>query len=623
MEEKKKFDVNALIGFVLIGAIILYMMNTNQKPESETTDADQPAIENVNSGSDSTTSTAQKTTAPKISGSDSLALAQKYQEIGAFAYSEGLASARDEVSILENEVLKVTVGNKGGEIKELELKNIMSTLDSLPVRIIKDGNASLGLDFFTTDSKKINTSDLYFEPELTTSGGTSILSMKLKVSEDQFLEYVYTLKPEDYMMDFSIRSQGLKNIINQSQPVDLNWGLKAYRDGKSISYENRYTESVWLYKGNKTSSQQASSTKESEDPDVSWVAYRQHFFSSILLNKSPFEKGKIQSENLVKDEKTDTIFTKAFASTFPLQLKGGELNEEMNLYYGPSDYKILKSYDKNLDEIIPMGWGIFGWINKYIFIPLLDILMKSLPAGIAIIILTIVTKILMSPVQYKQFLSQAKMKVLRPELDEINEKYKDNQMKRQQEAMALNRKAGVNPASGCLVGLIQMPIFVALFRLFPSVFDLRHKSFLWADDLSSYDVIAELPFNIPFYGAHISLFPILASVAIFVYMMLNTNPQSMPTQPGMPNMKYIMYISPIFMLFFFNSYPSGLSVYYLTSNLISIGIVLVIKGFILDEDKIHSKIEENKKKPKKENRFQKKMKEMMEQAEQQQKMRKK
>lgn len=243
--------------------------------------------------------------------------------------------------------------------------------------------------------------------------------------------------------------------------------------------------------------------------------------------------------------------------------------------------------------------------------------MKSLPAGIAIIILTIIVKILMSPVQYKQFLSQAKMKVLRPELDDINEKYKDNQMKRQQETMALNRKAGVNPASGCLVGLIQMPIFIALFRLFPSVFDLRHKSFLWAKDLASYDVIAELPFQIPFYGNHISLFPILASIAIFIYMTLNTSTQNMPKQPGMPNMKYIMYLSPVFMLFFFNTYPSGLSVYYLTSNLISIGIVLIIKGFILDEDKIHAKIQENKKKPKKQNRFQRKMQEMMQEAERQ------
>jgi len=621
MEEKKKFDINALIGFILIGGIILYMMSTNKTEESSKDEAPPAQTERVSTPSTTTSETNFTESEERFQDADSVAMAQKYDEFGAFAYSAGLASAKDEIHTLENELLKIKVSNKGAEIKEVQLKQINSGIDSLPVKIIKDNNASLNLDFFTSDNKKLNTNELYFEPSLTESGGTSILSMKAKVSKDQFIEFIYTLKPEDYMMDFIIRSQGLRNIIHQAQPIDLNWNLKAYRDGKSISYENRYTESVWEYQGKKHRTQQASSTKENEDKDISWVAYRQHFFSSILLSDTPFETGKMQSENLVKNEDVDTVFTKSFATTFPLKLNGGELNESLHLYFGPSDYKILKAYHKNLDEIVPMGWGIFGWLNKFIFIPVLGFLMKSLPAGIAIIVLTIVVKILMSPVQYKQFLSQAKMKVLRPELDEINEKYKDNQMKRQKETMELNRKAGVNPASGCLVGLVQMPIFIALFRLFPSVFDLRHKSFLWAEDLASYDVIAELPFKIPFYGAHISLFPLLASAAIFVYMMLNTNPQNMPKQPGMPDMRYIMYISPIFMLFFFNSYPSGLSVYYLTSNLISIGIVLVIKNFILDEDKIHDKIQENKKKPKKQNRFQRKMQEMMEEAEKQQRAR--
>lgn len=630
MEEKKKFDINALIGFVLIGGIILYMMTTGDNDETpkaedsqtQTEDISIPETENTNTADtasfDSSDQRNQQTS------SDSIALARKYEEIGSFAYSATLPSAKDDISVLENDLLKIKVSNKGGEIKEVTLKQIQSELDpdSDPVQIIKNDNSSLNLEFFTTENRKLNTEDLYFEPTLTESNGTSLLSMKLKVSEDQYLEYVYTLKPNEYMMDFNIRSQGLKNVVHQAQPVELNWKLKAYSEDKSISYENRYTESVWLYQGGKTSSQQASSTKEDEDKDISWIAYRQHFFSSILLTDTPFETGKITSKNLVDDEDVDTLFTKSFASTIPLKLKGGELDESMNLYYGPSDYKTLKSYDRDLDEIVPMGWGIFGWLNKLVFVPVLGFLMKYLPAGIAIIVLTIFIKILMSPVQYKQFLSQAKMKVLRPEIDEVNKKYKDDQMKRQKETMAINRKAGVNPASGCLVGLIQMPIFIALFRLFPSVFDLRHKSFLWADDLASYDVIAELPFKIPFYGAHISLFPILASVAIFIYMMLNTNTQNMPQQPGMPNMKYIMYISPLFMLVFFNTYPSGLSVYYLTSNLISIGIVLVIKHFIIDEDKIINKIEENKKKPKKQNRFQRKMAEMMEEAEQQKNLKK-
>ncbi|HER40115.1 MAG TPA: membrane protein insertase YidC, partial [Salinimicrobium catena] len=305
---------------------------------------------------------------------------------------------------------------------------------------------------------------------------------------------------------------------------------------------------------------------------------------------------------------------------FPLELKGGELNYNMNWYYGPSDYQILNNYDRNLDEIMPLGWGIFGWINKYIFIPFFAFLSSFLPSyGIAIIVMTIVVRIVLSPVTYKSYLSQAKMKVLRPEINELNEKYKDNPMKKQQETMKLYSKAGASPMSGCLPALMQIPVFYALFQFFPSAFQLRQKGFLWADDLSSYDTIAQLPFNIPFYGDHISLFPILASIAIFIYMMMTTGQNMQSPQPGMPNMKFIMYLSPLLMLFFFNNYASGLSLYYFTSNLITIGIMLVIKHVIIDEDKIHAKIQENKKKPRKQGKFARKMQEMMEQAEQQKK----
>jgi YidC/Oxa1 family membrane protein insertase len=301
-----------------------------------------------------------------------------------------------------------------------------------------------------------------------------------------------------------------------------------------------------------------------------------------------------------------------------LEPKAGGLSYSMNMYYGPTDYQIFKSYDRNLDEAMPLGWGIFGFLNKYLIIPLFGFLSGFLPAGIAIIMLTVLIKLALSPVQYKQYLSQAKLKVLKPELDEIKEKFKGNKMKIQQETMKLQTVAGASPLKGCLPALLQIPVFYALFTFFPTAFDLRQKSFLWADDLSSFDVIAELPFYIPFYGDHVSLFPILASIAIFIYMMMTTG-QSMQQQEGMPNMKFIMYLSPLMMLVFFNNYASGLSLYYFVSNMITIGIMLVIKNFIIDDDKIHAKIQENKKKPKKQNKFQKKMAEMMEQAEAQKK----
>jgi YidC/Oxa1 family membrane protein insertase len=287
----------------------------------------------------------------------------------------------------------------------------------------------------------------------------------------------------------------------------------------------------------------------------------------------------------------------------------------MNWYFGPTDIEVLSKYeDLGLVDSIPFGWGIFGWINRYVFTPFYSFLGGMLPAGIAIIIMTILVRLAMSPVTYKSYLSQAKMKVLKPEITELGDKFKDNAMKKQQETMKLYGKAGVSPMSGCVPAFLQMPIFYALFMFFPTSFALRQKPFLWADDLSSFDTVLELPFTIPYYGDHVSLFPILASIAIFFYMMMTTG-QNMPTQPGMPNMKFIMYLMPFMMLFFFNNYASGLSLYYFVSNMITIGIMLVIKNFILDNDKIHAQIQENKKKPKKENKFQKKMREVMEQAE--------
>jgi YidC/Oxa1 family membrane protein insertase len=327
------------------------------------------------------------------------------------------------------------------------------------------------------------------------------------------------------------------------------------------------------------------------------------------------------SENLVQDEEIDTTFTKNFKSIIPLAFTGGEINYKMNWYYGPADYRILNDYKRNLDEIIPLGWGMFGWINRYVFIPTYDFLTGFFPYGIAIIVFTILVRLVMSPITYKSYLSQAKMKVLRPEINELNDKYKNDAMKKQQETMKLYGKAGVNPMAGCIPAVLQIPVFYALFQFFPSAIDLRQKSFLWADDLSSFDSVLNLPFYIPFYGNHVSLFPILASVAIFFYMKMTTGDQQMaaPTQEGMPDMgkimKIMLYVSPIMMLFFFNNYASGLSLYYFVSNTITIGIMLVIKNYIVDNDKIHAKIQENKAKPKTEGKFQRKMREMMEQAE--------
>jgi len=620
--EEKKIDIQSIIGFILIGGILIWMLYTNslEQPQEET---NTPAsTEEIASPANSNQQLANQNNA-NTPATDSAAIAQAQNRLGAFGYSATLASAEDNTTVIENDVLRLEVANKGGYIEEAVLKNY-KTYDSIPVYLVKDGNAKFNINFTTTDGRTLDTENLYFEPSISQSGDDQVLSMKLKVSETEYLEFRYALKPGEYMTDFNIRSQGLASTFNASQPINLNWELKGYRHSKSISYENKYTVLAYEYEGDKYDDLGHGDDEET-DEDISYIAYKQHFFSSILLTDTPFKNARFQSNNLVEDEEVDTTFTKAFATNLPLELQGGELNYNMNWYYGPTDYKLLKEYDRNLDEIVPLGWGIFGWINKYVFIPFFGFLSGVLPSyGIAIIVMTIVVRIVLSPVTYKSYLSQAKMKVLRPEINEINEKYKDNAMKKQQETMKLYSKAGASPMSGCLPALMQIPIFYALFQFFPSAFQLRQKSFLWADDLSSYDVIAELPFHIPFYGEHVSLFPILASVAIFIYMQMTTG-QSMQAnqQPGMPNMKFLMYLSPIMMLFFFNNYASGLSLYYFTSNLITIGIMLVIKNVIVDEDKIHAKIQANKAKPKKQNRFTKKMQEMMEQAEEQQKRNKK
>ncbi len=616
--EEKKIDIQSIIGFILIGGILLWMLYNNtpeETPAEEVTTTEQLQ--------DNTAQESQIQESNDISrpaANDSTALADAQRRLGAFGFSETLPSAKGGTTTISNDVLELKVSNKGGYIEEARLKNF-KTFDSIPVYLIKDGNASLNLTFSTTDGRTLNTENLFFEPELTKNNGNQVLSMKLKVSDNEYLEYRYAVRPGEYMLDFSIRSQGLTGVLNSAQTPVLDWKLKGYRHAKSISYENRYTDLIYEYDGGDDDNL---TSGDDEEENVSYIAYRQHFFTSILLTDTPFKSSKFEVENLVEDEEIDTVFTKTFASTIPLDLKAGELNYDMNWYYGPSDYKILNDYDRNLDEIIPLGWGIFGWINKYLFIPFFAFLAGVLPSyGLAIIAMTIVVRIVLSPVTYKSYLSQAKMKILRPEINEINEKYKDNAMKKQQETMKLYSKAGASPMSGCLPALMQIPVFYALFQFFPSAFQLRQKSFLWADDLSSYDTIAELPFTIPFYGDHVSLFPILASVAIFIYMMMTTG-QSMQAnqQPGMPNMKFLMYLSPLIMLIFFNNYASGLSLYYFTSNLITIGIMLVIKYAIIDEDKIHAKIQENKKKPKKQNRFTKKFQDMMEQAEQQQKKQK-
>lgn len=627
--EEKKFDLNSIIGFALIFVIILWMMYNNRESEvkQQKKATTEKAIE-AKVKQEATKDVAKTITDTTVA--DSVKIQKLKGTLGSFAYSATLPSAKDDFTVLENEVIKLKIANKGGFIAEAILKDFKKIDKNSKelVALIQNNNANFNLQFQTKDNRVLNTKDLFFEPSLSKVGANQILSMKLKSGENSFLEYKYVLKPNEYMLDFDLKTQGLTSVLNNQETADLQWDLKTYRNEKSISYENRYAE---LYYENDGKVDYAGLGKQEDDilEKVTFIAYKQHFFSSILLSQTPVENVKISSTDLVNDEKIDTVFTKNFKSTLPLAFKNGELDYKMNWYLGPTDYKVLNDYDKNIEEIVPLGWGIFGWINIFIFVPLFGFLSSFMGLGIAIIVFTILIKIAMSPITFKSFLSQAKMKVLRPEIAEIGEKFAKDPMKKQQETMKLYSKAGVNPMAGCIPALIQIPFMYASFQFFPSAFELRQKGFLWADDLSSFDEIYKLPFHIPVYGDHISLFPILASIAIFFYMKMTSGDQMMaqPPQEGMPDMAKIMkimiYLSPIMMLLFFNNYGSGLSLYNFISNLITIGIMIVIKRYFIDSDKIHAQIQENKTKPKTESKFQRKMREMMEQAEAQKQLNKK
>jgi len=611
--EKKPIDWKSIIGMSLIFMIIMYWMTTNQPEELK---EDQEAVTNT-----------EQVTAPATEAVAATAVVdsiapQQPVDNGVFQ------SASEQLIDFGNDLVQFKVNSRGGYITEALLSKF-KTYDSLPIYLARPGvnDHSFDLEFVTNDGRIVHTKDVVFNATTSTSGTSNVLTLRASASPQQFIEYRYVLPQGEYMMEFDVRSQGMSQLFNASTDPKINWEMLAYKRSKSMTNENRYTEAIIEYgNGSDDYTGQGTDAEEVEE-EVSYIAYKQHFFTSILLTDQKFPVATVRSKNIESINEEQDEHTKSFASEIQLEYNAGELAYNMDWYWGPTDFDILDEYDRNLDEVVDLGWGIFGFINEWGIRPLFSFLTTGLgiPYGIAIILLTICVRIVLSPVLYKSYLTQAKMKILRPEINRIAEKYKDNAMKKQQETMKIQNEAGASPLSGCLPALLQMPVFFALFKFFPTAFDLRQKSFLWADDLSSYDEVFKLPFEVPFYGDHVSLFPILASVAIFFYMQMTTG-QSMQaaSQPGMPNMKFIMYLSPLFMLVFFNNYASGLSLYYFVSNLITIGIMLVIKNFIIKEDKVLAKIEKAKASPKKKKgRFAAKMSEMMEQAQAQQEAQKK
>ena len=604
--EERRFDPYQFIGFVLIAMILTWMLYVNQPEEV----ASPPATP------ENTEATVDAVETLAVPLNDSLQKINLQSTFGIF--SNWMTDQGAVVQKIENQDLYLEVNPKGGLLNLVRLKNYTDYLDQ-PLELIKEGNNVFNIQFVTKDGRRLNTKDFYFTPRLSTDNRKQILSLRANIGTNQYLEFVYAIEADDFLVDFSVQSSGIASLLDSSEPALLTWETDAYRNSKSIDYEGRYTELTYGYEGDKIDYLSLSGTDEESLEEVRWVSFRQHFFSAILIPEQALAQVKVNSKSLTEDESLNEVFTKKFGLEIPLVYDSGEFKSNFEYYFGITDYKTLKSYDRDLESSIPLGWGIFGWLNRFVFLPLFGFLSAFLPHGIAIILMTVIVRLAMSPVTYKSYVSQIKMKVLRPEIEELNKKYKDNAVKRQQETMSLYNRAGANPMAGCIPALLQLPVFYALFTFFPVAFELRKKSFLWADDLSSYDSVLDLGFSIPFYGDHVSLFPILASIAIFFYTQMTTGQQAMPQQPGMPNMKVVMYLMPLMMLFFFNNYASGLSLYYFVSNLLTIFLMLVIKNYIINDDKIHAKIEENKKKPRKAGGFSARLQKAMEEAEKQKK----
>ena len=615
--EENKIDINSLIGFFLIGLIFIGWLWLNPPP---------PVEENTNIENSTNEASVNESSNEELADVLTQTIAENNNEEELNLST--LTSLSDDKKIkLETEKFSIEFSSIGGQISSLRLKEHLNYLGK-PVNLIGSNNSTFDIDFVTKNGRSFNTKNRFFVPSFSDRGSEKIIQMRLDVSEDVFLEYTYTINDNDYIINLDINSSGFKNILDVNQDYNIVWELDAIRNSKSIDYENRYSYLTYYHDDDKIDYLSISGEDEDDEEDINWISYKQHFFSSVIIpESSKFKTASFESKSLVEDNSVDTLNLKKFSSKIPFEYVNNEFDNSLKFYFGPNQFSRLKSYEIGLEESVDFGWGIFGFINKNIFVPLYKYLSGVFPYGIAIIFMTFIVRICLAPLLYKSYLSQAKMKILRPELDEINKKFKDNAMKKQQETMAFYRKAGANPMSGCLPGLLQIPVFYALFMFFPSAFDLRQKSFLWAEDLSAYDSILDFGFYIPFYGDHVSLFPILAAISIFFYMKMTTGQQMAsqpPPQEGMPDMtkmmKYMIYFAPLMLMVFFNNYSSGLSLYYFISNLLSIAVMYTIKNYILDEQKIRQQIQFNKSQPvKPPSRFQRRMQAMMEEAERQKK----
>ncbi len=589
-------DKNTLTGLVIIGLILTGFAVFN-RPSEEEVKAAKEKQEQIE------LQAAKKDSIRKLEETENVADTELTDTV---SFEKSVDSLTDNVAAefltIENEKMTVELSTKGGIISSVYLKefesyhNFSKNDDTIqPLKLFGREDAHNSLKFSFEDGN-IETKKLSFSPSQKEDNS---VVMTAKLANGKRVEFSYFLPDDSYDLQYTVEMIGLKESVKEG--VALDW-YTAFKKSERLFSEQRRVSTVCYDQPAEgfTYLSEMGDDEELAEDDINWVAYKQSYFSSILQPERPFLKAgsELKVHTYTETEKRNNTHLKDMNSELMLDMPNSNNSVmEMNWFFGPNDYEVLTANDQGYDDILNFGWGLFRWINIYAVQPLFNMLTGTgMGIGIAILLLTMVIKIFLTPIQWKMYVSSAKMRIMKPEIDELNKKYPDktDAMKKQTEMMALYRESGASPLSGCVPMLIQMPILLAVFRFFPSAFELRQKGFLWAEDLSSYDSIFDFGFNIPLYGDHVSLFTLLMAITTLIYTHINSGNMQQPQQPGMPNMKVIMYIFPIMMIFFFNNYSSGLSYYYFISTLTSIVLMLLIKNYFVDEEKLRAKMEARK-----------------------------
>ena len=606
-------DKNTITGFLLIG-LLLFAFSWLNQPSPEQLEQQRHYQDSIAAVQATQQQEAQKAAQAELKAetetfvSDSARQAALASQFGAFAQA---VEGENKIITLENEVLALKVSSKGGMLSEARLKNY-NTYDSLPVILFDAKDDKYGFSLITASNRVINTADMYFQPVAVTD---SSVVMRLTAGANNYLDFVYTIQPDSYVVNFDIRQKNMNTVLSPSATyINMFWEQQMRRQEKGRKFEEQYSNLYYKFVADDVEYlNSGKDEKETVSNRIKWIGYKNQFFTSALISRDGFNGGVLDSRIIKDNERYLKSFRTETDIDFDLRK---ESPASFDFFLGPNSYPLLrklndqlgKDQDLQLDKLVPLGASVFRWVNKFLVIPVFTFLGKFIGNyGIIILLLTIFIKLLLWPLTHKSYLSQAKMRVLRPEIQEINEKYpgKDKAMERQQATMKLYGEAGINPMGGCLPMLLQMPILFAMFQFFPSSIELRGESFLWAKDLSSYDSIYSwntyIPFITPYFGNHISLFCLLMTATNLIYIKLSMSSNSMG-QEQMPGMKAMQYMMPIMFLVFFNNYASGLSYYYFVSLLITIGQTYAFRLFV-NEDKLLAQMKENAKKPKKKSGF--------------------